>query len=103
MALTRIEVERLAELARLELSDADKEKAQGQLDRVLGYVSRLSKVDTTGVPEAEAGQASVTRPDVALPCDEMVRTLIVQNFPDHVGDLLRVPAVFEKPKGKEQS
>ena len=100
MALTTEDVKGLAELARLELSDAEVETRRGELERILTYVDRLAAVDTTGVPEAE-GSALLQplRQDTSLGADEAARELILQNFPERTGDALRVPAVFEKPKG----
>ena len=100
MALTTEDVKRLAELARLELSEDEMENRRQEIERILNYVDRLAAVDTTGVPEAE-GSALLQplRADVSLGRDEAARELILSNFPDRLGDALRVPAVFEKPKG----
>lgn len=100
MALTREEVERLADLARLALTEEELANAEQELGRVLEYVGRLSDVDTSGIPETEPGQERATwRKDVAIPCDDYGRELIVSGFPERLGDLLKVPAVFENPKG----
>lgn len=100
MALTQEEIARLAELARLEISPEENARAQKELERVLEYVGRLSKIDTAGVAETsgDAGQAPL-RADEAVACDDVARELILSDFPDRAGDALRVPAVFEKPKG----
>ena len=100
MALSLEDVRQLAALARLELDEAELKKSQKELERILGYVARLSKIDTTHTPETEvASQEMNFREDQELPCDEVERELILSNFPDRAGDALRVPAVFEKPKG----
>jgi len=41
------------------------------------------------------------RPDVELPCDHAAREIILSNFPERVGDLLKTPGVFDKPKGSK--
>jgi aspartyl-tRNA(Asn)/glutamyl-tRNA(Gln) amidotransferase subunit C len=101
MPLTRDEVKRLAELSRLELGADELERMERTLDPILGYVGRLSKVKTEGVPETEDEPVSVERlredRAVAIPKDE--REAILSNFPEHMGDLLKVPGVFENPKG----
>jgi aspartyl-tRNA(Asn)/glutamyl-tRNA(Gln) amidotransferase subunit C len=98
--LPKEEIQRLAMLARLELTTAESKKIGQELERILEYVARLSKIETDGVPETEAGGlSSPLREDVAFPCDAVARELILSNFPERTGDLLRVPAVFEKPKG----
>lgn len=99
MPLTRNDVKQLADLARLQLTDQELEKAEHELDAILGYVDRLKNVDTTNVepltmPEKETGW----REDKNFACDDVTRETILANFPSRHGDLLHVPAVFEKPK-----
>jgi len=99
MALTQEEMARLTELSRLALSPQEGEKMRHELDRVLGYVDRLQNIDTSSVVETMNEASSALRPDVVTANDPETRTLIIENFPDRAGDALRVPAVFEKPKG----
>ena len=99
MALTRDQVKQLADLARLELSDAEIAAAEQDLDKILGYVARLQKVDTKGVEPSAMPERTAWREDVALPCDQVAREIIISNFPARQGDLLKTPGVFEKPKG----
>jgi aspartyl-tRNA(Asn)/glutamyl-tRNA(Gln) amidotransferase subunit C len=100
MALTREDVAALAHLARIALNEEELARAEKELDNVLGYVDRLQKIDTSGVEEAapEAVTATAFREDVAIPCDDEGRRLIIQNFPAKQSDYLKAPAVFERPK-----
>lgn len=99
MDITPAELERLATLTRLALNEQEKTTLPGQLGDVLGYVQRLSKIDTEGVPETEPRSQEFTgRKDELLLQDPGVREQILQNFPDSLAGALRVPAVFEKPK-----
>src|SRR5689334_8087723 len=99
MSLTREDVKRLADLARLELSEEELAHSEKELDAVLGYVDRLQKVRTDGVePQTMPARAEGWRPDTDLPCDDLTRELLLGNFPSRKGDLLHVPPVFEKPK-----
>ena len=100
MPVTRDDVKRLADLARLELTDEEAASAERELDAELGYVDRLKEVDTAGVePMTMPARAEGWRADVALPCDELAREIILSNFPSRKGDLLQTPGVFENPKG----
>ena len=100
MALTNQQMEHLQQLARLELAPEEMERMRHTLDRVLGYVDRLGNIDTIGIPEMEESElVQGLRSDEASFGDEVVRELILTNFPDRAGDALRVPAVFENPKG----
>lgn len=99
MKLSREDVKGLADLARLELTKEELKAAERELGAILGYVDRLSAVDTEGVlPMTMPPKAEGWRHDVALPCDAAARELILSNFPARKGDLLKTPGVFEKPK-----
>ena len=50
MKITKKEVLHVANLARLDIDDADVERFAGQIGTILDYVDTLKKVDTTGVP-----------------------------------------------------
>lgn len=49
MALERSEVEKIAHLARLGLSDADLPRTTETLNNILGLIDRMQAVDTSGV------------------------------------------------------
>jgi len=101
MSLTRDEVKSLADLARLQLSDGEIAKAEKELDAILKFVDRLQKIDASGVePQSMPARDTGWREDVALDCDEVTREYILSNFPSRKGNLLSVPAVFEKAKGE---
>lgn len=69
MALTRDEVARIANLARLALTDEELTHYGEQLSAVLDYAARLNEVDVSGVEvAAPAGSLSnVMREDVIMP------------------------------------
>ena len=100
MSLTRQDVEHLAELSRLALSEEELKQMQSDLDGILGFVDQLKEIDTTNVePMSMPAKAEGWREDVAVPSSEATRDLIIANFPQRKGDLLKTPGVFEKPKG----
>jgi aspartyl-tRNA(Asn)/glutamyl-tRNA(Gln) amidotransferase subunit C len=45
----KMDVEKVAKLARLRLSEDEKNRFAGQLDQILTHIEQLNKVDTTGV------------------------------------------------------
>lgn len=99
MDITPVELERLAVLTRLALTEEEKASLSGQLGDVLGYVQRLAKVDTQGIPETDTVvQGFIGRKDEPASQDAQTHDQIVNNFPDRLAGALRVPAVFEKPK-----
>ena len=90
-------IEDIAKLARLELSEEEKKMYATQLSAVFSYIEQLNEVDTDGVPETcqVTGLMDVTRADVAVPADSAVKKKLLAQFPERVGDLLQVKAVFE--------
>lgn len=63
--LTKEEVIKISQLARIELSEAEVEKFQKELSTVLDYVEELKKVDVTGLEEVSqvTGLVNVQRED----------------------------------------
>ena len=49
MEITKKEVEHIAGLARIGLSDKEKEKMAVEMGAILGYIDKLKEVDTDGV------------------------------------------------------
>jgi len=87
-------------MTRLSLTSEEAASYQRDLDAILGFVDRLARVDTTGVPEQDTvHRVGEPRSDVYVEQYSTIHDLIVQNFPETVGGMLKVPAVFEKPKG----
>ena len=68
--ISRDEVAHLARLARLALTDEELDSYAGQLDAIIGHVSRIQSVDVTGVEATDnpLSAVNVTRPDVVEPC-----------------------------------
>ncbi len=96
MALSKEQVEHIAELARLELSEAEKEHYSEQLSAILDYAARLQALDTEGIPPTSSvlPPRSVLRPDIPRPGlshDELMR-----NAPAAESDRFRVPPVLEE-------
>lgn len=65
MPLELSDVERIAQLAQLEVTDTQVQKTAGQLNNILAMVEQLRSIDTTGV-EPLAHPISAFRDDVAL-------------------------------------
>jgi aspartyl-tRNA(Asn)/glutamyl-tRNA(Gln) amidotransferase subunit C len=94
--LTRDEVARIAELARLSLSDAEVTLFTTQLTRILEYAEAVQRVDTAGVPPTSHAIAtgSVWRDDEPGP--SLDRDDILRGAPSASTDtgLLKVPKVL---------
>jgi len=94
--ISREEVEHVAALARLGLTDQEIDLMQGQLNRILEAVGQLQAVDTSSVgPTAQViALENVMRDDVALP--SMAREAALGNAPQREGPMLRVPVILEE-------
>lgn len=95
MSLTKAEVEHVARLARLELSQAEQEEFTGQLNDILNFVAKLNELDTSGIePMAHAIPVfNVFRPDQTAPSLDVESVLA--NAPDRVDQFFKVPKVLE--------
>jgi len=95
VSLTRAEVEHVAELAHLGITEAEAEKFSGQLSQLLDYFSRLSEIDTEGVPPTShtLPLQNVSRRDEPRPSFD--REAILANAPLRGGDYFRVRKVLE--------
>ena len=94
--LTVADVERIAALAHLELTDDEKQLFTRQLADILSYAEQLQAVDTTGVPATAHVNARepVEREDEPRP--SLAVADAVANAPDGAPDagLFRVPRVI---------
>ena len=97
MKLSIKEIEQIATLARLELSESEKEMYAEQLSVVLDYVETLNEVDTTGVAETcqVTGLEDVVREDKPMASEETIKQKLISAFPEKMGKLLKVKAVFD--------
>jgi aspartyl-tRNA(Asn)/glutamyl-tRNA(Gln) amidotransferase subunit C len=92
--ISRSDIEKVALLARLHLTEAELETITGQLAQIVGYVDQLAEVNTGGVePMAHAIELeNVFRDDqvsASLPRDEALA-----NAPNHDDRGYLVPAVL---------
>lgn len=94
--LTTVEIEHLANLAKLELSEQEKERYAKELSGILEFVGQLQELDTTGVePTAHVtGLMGGERSDVVKECNPKTRARLLHAVPRKAGDLVEVPAVF---------
>ena len=95
------EVERVAELAHLELSPEETPRMVQDLNAILDYVAELNQLDTTGVvPLAQvtelegAGGVGELRPDALRP--SLDREAVMAEAPDSNGAFFKVPKVIER-------
>jgi aspartyl-tRNA(Asn)/glutamyl-tRNA(Gln) amidotransferase subunit C len=95
MRITLEEVEHIARLARLKLTEEEKILYSEQLSKILDYIEKLNELDTTNVEPTShvLPIKNVFREDTpvpSLPVDEAL-----QNAPQRAGPYYRVPRIIE--------
>lgn len=95
MPVSLKDVDHIALLARLGLSDDERTSLRDDLESILGYIGKLETLDTSGV------EATAHVIDLAAPLrDDVVRNpedaeAMVGNAPDRDRNYLRVPKIIE--------
>tara|TARA_B100000029_G_C17481327_1_gene925675 strand:- start:466 stop:759 length:294 start_codon:yes stop_codon:yes gene_type:complete len=92
--ITPQDVLKVAKLSRLEISESDVDLFTSQLEKILGYVAQLEKVDTSSIePTARAVEVvNVFREDKVIATD--VRDDLLEQAPHREGDFYRVPKIL---------
>lgn len=88
-------IEYVGILAKLELSDEEKQQARKDMGNMLDYIDQLNELDTTGVePMSHVFPAeNVFREDVVTNGDESLQ--ILQNAPEEKDNMFVVPRTFD--------
>ncbi|MFH1508738.1 MAG: Asp-tRNA(Asn)/Glu-tRNA(Gln) amidotransferase subunit GatC [bacterium] len=91
--ITKQDIEYLARLARLELSEEEKEKFTSEISSVLEYIEKLNEVDTKGIEDLDqvtglkqSGRVDSVRKSISR--DEMLK-----NAPHKKDGLVKAKAV----------
>lgn len=95
MTLTIAEVEHIAELARLDLTEEEKARFREQLSAILDYAARLQQLDTADIPPTASvlPPRSVLREDVSRP--GLSTEALLSNAPEAEASQFRVPPVLD--------
>lgn len=101
--LSKFEVEKIGQLARIHLTDKDKEKYSKELSSILGYVEKLKAVNTDKIEETSqvTGLTNVYRDDKASnewKVDQDIaknREKLLSNAPAKKSDYIKVKQVLE--------
>jgi len=100
MTISREDVVYVAQLAHLDLTEAEVEKFRQQLDGILSYIDKLKELDVSGVEpmaqvlEAHAAPGATLRDDVVRRAD--ISKAILEQAPHAKAPYFRVPKVIER-------
>jgi aspartyl-tRNA(Asn)/glutamyl-tRNA(Gln) amidotransferase subunit C len=96
MKLSREDVDKLAHLARLDFSDKEKEAMMQDMDKILGFVDKISELDLEGVEPLiyMSDERNVLRKDESK--SVVTKDEALKNAPDRDTDFFRVPKVLKR-------
>ena len=97
MKITRKDVDYVARLARLKLTDEEKEKFALQLEAIISHIDQLKEIDTTDIqPTSHVLELkNAWREDKILKSSEELIGDILKNAPDREGNFFKVKKVIE--------
>ena len=95
MKVTIKDVEHVAILARLGLTEDEKKKFTEQLSGILEYAETINQLDTKNTaPTSHAiPMKNVFREDKAVPCEDLKE--IIANAPEEENNMFSVPKIME--------
>ncbi len=96
MAVTKKDVEHIAKLAKLKFDENEKEKLQGELNKILEYIDKLNELELGPVEPLENinETENIFREDEVEVC--LTKEEALKNAPAKTENFFRVPKVLEK-------
>ncbi len=94
--ISKQQVEHMAKLARIELTENEKKKFQKELSSILDYVKQLNKVNTSKIERIAqiTGLKDVMRSDVVVKRQD-ARNKLLKQAPQRKQDYFKVPKILE--------
>lgn len=96
MKITDEDIKKLARLARIDCSEEEMQRFRGELEKILNYVESLNEIDTKGVKPCNCvlDIANAFREDEIIAEKVLDRKTFLDNSPDQVAGMIRVPPVL---------
>ncbi|MBP7110614.1 MAG: Asp-tRNA(Asn)/Glu-tRNA(Gln) amidotransferase subunit GatC [Firmicutes bacterium] len=95
MGITKEDVMRIAELARLEFGPEEAEKFASQLGDILGYAAKLDEIDTKGKEPLTHAQEMVNVMREDVPVEGLTQEQALMNAPQRKGEFFLVPRIMD--------
>ncbi|GAB4423829.1 MAG: Asp-tRNA(Asn)/Glu-tRNA(Gln) amidotransferase subunit GatC [Anaerolineales bacterium] len=95
MSLSLKEVEHIAKLARLDLTEARKALYREQLETILDHFARLQALDTSEVPPTTSGAKMEMSLREDIPRESLTPDELLKNAPQQDDGHFKIPPVFE--------
>jgi aspartyl-tRNA(Asn)/glutamyl-tRNA(Gln) amidotransferase subunit C len=96
MNITRKDVEKLAHLGRLELTEQELAQMEGDMNKMLHFVEKINELDLEGVEPLAymSDEVNILRQDEIH--QDISHEEALKNAPDKDSDYFRVPKVIKK-------
>ena len=98
MSISKKDIEKLAELSRIDVSEEEAEKLQKDLERILAYAGELSRADTGGVEPLShvTGAHTVARVDADLRPVECDPATLIASSLHNANGYVTVPNIWKR-------
>lgn len=102
--ISKEEIKKLADLARIEIPDDEMEKLGGEMDAILGYIGQIKSITTErdadflspeqGKGERSEGGVNIMREDINPTDPETYSKELIAEFPDKANNYLKVKKIL---------
>ncbi len=94
--LSKDDVKKIANLARIEISEEEADKYSTELSAVLGFVEKLNEANTGNIEPIShiTGAKNILREDKVIEYSDETKENIISNFPEKKDRFDKVKAVF---------
>jgi len=93
MSSPDINVARIAQLSRIQMTPEETSAFQGQLEDILGYIDKLKEVNVEGIKPEEDLPLGPMREDISRP--GIGQNAVVMNAPESAQGQIKVPKVVD--------
>jgi aspartyl-tRNA(Asn)/glutamyl-tRNA(Gln) amidotransferase subunit C len=95
MSISKEDVKKLADLARIEMKEGEMEELSKEMDSILGYVSQVQEVAGESVDDVEVGFVRNVMREDENPTEGGTNSKeIITEFPNKEGDFLKVKKIL---------
>lgn len=95
--ITKAEIEKLADLARIKVSEDEKESLVNDIGAILSYVDEIKKINMDIDAKSDVGAVSnVAREDVVVSSSPQTIENIMNESPDREGDFIAVKKIISQ-------
>jgi len=91
------QVDHIAKLARIKLTEKEEEKFANDLSSILDYIDKLNKVDTENIKPIQqiTELKNIVRNDISITNNQDIRNKILDEAPEKQNNYFKVPKILE--------